>query len=140
MPARDRPPLSAVGLCVEVGDFARFERPGKLMSVLGVVPSEHSSGDKRRQGAITKAGPGHARRLLVEAAWHDRRPPRRGATLLRRQHDQPERISQISWNAQPRLHRTWRRLDYERGKRRTIAAVAVAREPAGFCWAITTVD
>jgi len=132
--------LSAVGLCVEVGDFHRFSRPSKLMSFLGLVPSEHSSGDKRRQGAITKAGSGHARRLLVEAAWHYRRPPRRGATLLRRQQGQPEHLCQISWSAQQRLHRTWRRLDHERGKRRTIAAVAVARELAGFCWAITTAD
>jgi transposase len=132
--------LSAVGLCVEVGDFARFERPAKLMSFLGLVPSESSSGDKRRQGAITKAGSGHARRLLVEAAWHYRRPPRRGATLLRRQDGQPEHICQISWSAQQRLYRTWRRLDHQRGKRRTIAAVAVARELAGFCWAITTAD
>jgi transposase len=132
--------LSAIGLCVEVGDFSRFERPGKLMSFLGLVPSENSSGEKRRQGAITKAGSGHARRLLVEAAWHYRRPPRRGTTLLRRQDGQPEHICQISWSAQQRLHRTWRRLDHERGKRRTIAAVAVARELAGFCWAITTAD
>jgi transposase len=132
--------LSAIGLCVEIGDFARFQRPGKLMSFLGVVPSENSSGDKRRQGAITKAGSGHARRLLVEAAWHYRRPPRRGTVLQRRQEGQPEHICQISWTAQQRLHRTWRRLDHERGKRRTIAAVAVARELAGFCWAITTAD
>ena len=132
--------LSAVGLCVEIGDFHRFGRPGMLMSFLGVVPSEHSSGDKRRQGQITKAGSGHARRLLVEAAWHYRRPPRRGTTLLRRQHGQPEHICQISWTAQQRLHRTWRRLDFERGKRSTIVAVAVARELAGFAWAITTAD
>jgi transposase len=129
--------LSAIGLCVEVGDFARFERPGRLMSFLGLVPSESSSGDRRRQGAITKAGSGHARRLLVEAAWHYRRAPRRGRSLLARQEGQPEHICQIAWSAQRRLHRTWRRLDHERGKRRTIAAVAVARELAGFCWAIT---
>lgn len=130
--------LSAIGLCVEIGDFHRFTRPGKLMSFLGVVPSENSSGDKRRQGAITKAGSSHARRLLIEAAWHYRRPPRRGTVLKRRQDGQPEHICQISWTAQQRLHRTWRRLDHERGKRRTIVAVAVARELSGFCWAITT--
>jgi transposase len=62
--------LSAVGLCAEVGDFARFERAGRLMSYLGLVPSEDSSGETRRQGAITKTGSRHARRLLVEAAWH----------------------------------------------------------------------
>lgn len=132
--------LSAIGLCVEIGDFHRFERPGQLMSFLGLVPSEHSSGERRRQGAITKSGSGHARRLLVEAAWHYRRPPRRGRALRRRQEGQPEHICQISWSAQQRLARTWRRLDAERGKRRTVVAVAVARELCGFCWAITTAD
>jgi transposase len=132
--------LSAAGLCVEVGDFGRFQRPGKLMSFVGLVPSEHSSGDRRQQGQITKAGSAHARRLLVEAAWQYRRTPRRGATLRRRQAGQSEHICQISWTAQRRLHRTWQRLDHERGKRRTIVAVAVARELAGFCWAITTAD
>jgi transposase len=132
--------LSAAGLCVEVGDFHRFQRPGKLMSFVGLVPSEHSSGDRRRQGQITKAGSAHARRLLVEAAWHYRRPPRRGATLRRRQDGQSEHICQISWTAQQRLHRTWQRLERQRGKRHTIVAVAVARELAGFCWAITTAD
>jgi transposase len=68
--------LSAVALCAEVGDFDRFDRPAKLMSYLGLVPSENSSGETRRQGAITKTGSRHARRLLVEAAWHYRRHPR----------------------------------------------------------------
>ena len=68
--------LTAVGLCAEIGDFSRFERPGQLMSFLGVVPSENSTGEKRRQGTITKSGSRHARRLLVEAAWHYRKPPR----------------------------------------------------------------
>jgi transposase len=130
--------LSAVGLCVEIGDFARFDDPGRLMSYLGLVPSEHSSGPKRRQGAITKSGSRHARRLLVEAAWHYRRPPRTGSTLQRRQEGQPAQALAISWQAQQRLHRLWRRLDSERGKRKTIVAVAVARHLAGFCWAITT--
>jgi transposase len=129
--------LSAVGLCAEIGDFARFERPGQLMSYLGLVPSEHSSGQTRQQGAITKSGSRHARRLLVEAAWHYRRPPRTGTTLIRRQNGQPAAVLAISWKAQQRLHRLWRRLDSERGKRRTIVAVAVARQLAGVCWAIT---
>jgi transposase len=132
--------LSAVGLCAEIGDFARFEQPGQLMSYLGLVPSENSSGRTRRQGAITKSGSGHARRLLVEAAWHYRRPPRTGATLQRRQQDQPAQAIAISWKAQRRLHQLWRRLDGERGKRKTIVAVAVARHLAGFCWAITLTD
>jgi transposase len=130
--------LSAVGLCAEVGDFARFERPGKLMSYLGLVPSETSSGQTRRQGAITKSGSRHARRILVEAAWHYRRPPRNGTTLQGRQDGQPIEAVAISWKAQQRLHRLWRRLDSQRGKRKTVVAVAVARHLAGFCWAITT--
>ena len=72
--------LSAAGLCAEVGDFRRFRHPEQLMSYLGVVPSEHSSGSKRRLGPITKSGSQHARRLLVEAAWHYRQPPRVSTT------------------------------------------------------------
>ena len=132
--------LSAVGLCAEIGDFERFERPGRLMSYLGLVPSENSSGERRRQGAITKTGSRHARRLLVEAAWHYRRAPAKGQALKRRQEGQPAHVIAISWKAQQRLHRTWRRLDSERGKRRTIVAVAAARELAGFCWALANAD
>jgi transposase len=132
--------LTAVGLCAEIGDWQRFARAAQLMSYLGLVPSEHSSGPTRRQGAITKTGSGHARRLLVEAAWHYRRAPRRGHVLKRRQAGQPAHVLAISWSAQQRLHRSWQRLDAERGKRRTIVAVAVARELAGFCWAVTTAD
>jgi transposase len=130
--------LSAVGLAVEVGDFARFEHPSRLMSYLGLVPSEYSSGETRRQGAITKSGSRHARRLLVEAAWHYRRPPRLGTALERRQDGQDQAAIAIAWKAQQHLHRTWRRLETQRGKRRTIIAVAVARQLAGFCWAIVT--
>jgi transposase len=132
--------LSAVGLAAEIGDFDRFDRPGKLMSYLGLVPSESSSGQTRRQGAITKTGSRHARRLLVEAAWHYRKLPARGVTLQRRQDGQPAHIVQISWHAQHRLHRVWQRLDTQRGKRRTIVAVAVARELTGFCWALARAD
>jgi transposase len=132
--------LSAVGLAAEVGDFHRFERPAQLMSYLGLVPSEHTTGETRRQGAITKTGSRHARRLLVEAAWHYRRPPRHGTTLARRQDGQPPAAVAISWKAQQRLHQLWRRLDQKRGKRRTIVAVAIARHLAGFCWAIVNTD
>jgi transposase len=132
--------LSAVGLCAEIGDWQRFARAGQLMSYLGVVPSENSSGERRRQGAITKSGSRHARRLLVEAAWHYRRAPAKGDALRRRQAGQPAHVIALSWKAQQRLHRTWRRLDSERGKRRTIVAVAVARELTGFCWAIANAD
>jgi transposase len=132
--------LSALGLAAEIGDFERFDRPTRLMSFLGLVPSESSSGERRRQGAITKAGSEHARRLLVEAAWHYRRPPAKSRALERRQDGQPQHVCAISWQAQRRLHRTWQRLDAERGKRRTVVAVAVARELAGFCWAAATAD
>jgi transposase len=132
--------LSAVGLCAEIGDFERFDRAGQLMSYLGVVPSEDSSGERRRQGQITKSGSRHARRLLVEAAWHYRRAPAKGQILQRRQNGQPQHVIALSWKAQQRLHRTWRRLDSERGKRRTVVAVAVARELAGFCWAIAIAE
>jgi transposase len=128
--------LSAVGLCAEVGEFGRFAKAGQLMSYLGLTPSEDTSGEKRRQGAITKTGSRHARRLLVEAAWHYRRAPAKGQALRRRQDGQPAHVVEISWQAQRRLHRVWQRLDTQRGKRRTIAAVAVARELAGFCWAL----
>jgi transposase len=118
--------LSAAGLCAEIGDFHRFGHPEQVMSYLGVTPSEHSSGTQRRLGPITKSGSQHARRLLVEAAWHYRRPPGVSTHLRRRQ-------------AQRRLHHVWERMEH-RGKRRTIIAVAAARELAGFCWAIATTD
>jgi transposase len=132
--------LSAVGLCAEIGDWRRFARARRVMSYLGLVASEDSSGERRRQGQITKTGSRHARRLLVEAAWHYRRPPAKGHALKRRQDGQSAHIIALSWKAQQRLHHTWRRLDTERGKRRTIVAVAVARELAGFCWALATAD
>jgi transposase len=132
--------LSAVGLCAEIGDWQRFARAGGVMSYLGLVPSEESSGQRRRQGQITKTGSRHARRLLVEAAWHYRRRPARGQALKRRQAGQPAHVLALSWKAQQRLHHSWQRLDTERGKRRTVVAVAVARELAGFCWAIATAD
>jgi len=129
--------LTAVGLCAEVGDFTRFGRAEQLMSYLGLVPCESTTGQQRRLGSITKTGSGHARRLLVEAAWHYRPRPNLGKALTERQADQPPAAVAISWTAQKRLHRTWARLE-QRGKRRTIIAVAAARELAGFCWAITT--
>ena len=110
------------------------------MSYVGLVPSEHSSGEQRRQGQITRAGSRHARRLLVEAAWHYRRPPRLGTRLKDRQQDQPAVAIAIAWKAQQRLHHLWRRLDTKRGKRKTLVAAAVARHLVGFCWAVATAD
>ncbi|MCA1698867.1 MAG: IS110 family transposase [Actinobacteria bacterium] len=129
--------LTAAGLCAEIGDFHRFARSGQLMSYVGLVPSESTTGQQRRLGQITKTGSGHARRLLVEAAWHYRPRPNIGRALTERQEGQPAAAIAISWSAQQRLHRTWARLE-ARAKRRTIIAVAAARELAGFCWSITT--
>jgi transposase len=131
--------LTAVGLCAEVGDFTRFARAEQLMSYLGLVPSESTTGQQRRLGSITKTGSGHARRLLVEAAWHYRPRPNIGKALTERQADQPQEAVAIAWTAQKRLHRTWARLE-ARGKRRTIIAVAAARELTGFVWAITQIE
>jgi transposase len=127
--------LTAAGLVAEIGDFARFERAPQLMSWIGLVPSEHSSGDSRRQGGITKAGSSHARRLLVEAAWKYRHPPRRDTNLLARQKGQPAEVIARSWQTQLRLHKVWAN-HAARGKRRTVTATAVARELAGACWAV----
>ena len=131
--------LTAVGLCSEIGDFERFARAEQLMSYVGLVPSESTTGQQRRLGAITKTGSGHARRLLVEAAWHYRKRPLIGKALTDRQDGQPAEAIAIAWSAQQRLHRTWTRLQ-ARAKRRTIIAVAAARELTGFCWAITRIE
>jgi transposase len=131
--------LTAAGLCAEIGDFRRFGHPAQVMSYLGVTPSEHSSGERRRRGPITKSGSQHARRLLVEAAWHYRRPPRVAGSLARRQRDGEPEVIALSWKAQRRLHHVWARME-QRHKRRTIIAVAAARELAGFCWAVATTD
>jgi len=131
--------LSAVGLCAEIGDFERFAHAEQLMSYLGLVPCESTTGQQRRLGSITKTGSGHARRLLVEAAWHYRKRPAVGKALAERQDAQPAEAVAVAWSAQRRLHRTWARLE-ARAKRRTIIAVAAARELSGFCWAITRIE
>ena len=131
--------LSAVGLCAEIGDFERFAQAGRLMSYVGLVPSESTTGQQRRLGSITKTGSGHARRLLVEAAWHYRSRPSIGRALTDRQDSQPPEAIAVAWSAQRRLYRTWTRLE-ARAKRRTLIAVAAARELAGFCWAITRIE
>jgi transposase len=128
--------LTAVGLVAEIGEITAFSHPKQLASYLGLVPSEQSSGTKRRQGSITKAGSTHARRLLVEGAWHYRRAPRVSLTLKRRQNGQPPATIEIAWRAQIRLHCRWAHLDAARAKKRTTVAVAVARELACFVWEI----
>jgi len=132
--------LSAAGLSAEIGDFARFPKPALLSGFLGIVPSERTSDQKRRQGSITKAGPTHARRLLVEAAHHYRRRPVIGATLARRQQDQDARVTVVAWRAQQRLHQRWQHLREQRRKPAGVVAVACARELATFLWEAATLD
>jgi transposase len=120
---------TALGLIAEIGDFRRFSHPRELASWLGITPSEYSSGDQQHRGHITKTGNRHARRLLVEAAWHYRHRPRRP--------DRGPQPSDRAWQAQLRLYRRHRDLT-ERGKRSTVTTVAVARELAAFIWAAMT--
>jgi len=129
--------LSAAGLCAEVGDWARF-KPKQLSGFLGIVPTEHTSDTKRRQGSITKAGPVHARRLLVEAAHHYRHHPVIGDALARRQHGQDPRVIAVAWRAQQRLHQRWQVLAKQRRKPAGVVAIACARELAAFCWEAAT--
>jgi transposase len=131
--------LSAAGIAAEVGDFARFPSARQLTAFIGIVPSEHSSGPRRRLGAITKAGSGHARRLLVEASHSYRHPARVRGPLERRQAGQDPRVIAIAWRAQQRLHRRYRHLT-RRGKPAGVTAVALARELACFCWEAATID
>lgn len=128
--------LTAVALTVELGDWTRF-RPQSLGPFLGLTPSEDSTGERRRLGSITKTGNTHARRLLVEAAWQQRRPLRASATLEKRRQGQSAAVRARADQSARRLHDRWQALE-RRGKRRTIVAVAVARELAGHCWALAT--
>jgi len=128
--------LTALGLTVELGDWHRF-RPESLGPFLGLTPSEDSTGERRQLGSITKTGNTHARRLLVEAAWHQRRRLRPSTTLERRRRGQPAAVRAQADRSAHRLYRRWHALE-GRGKRRTVVAVAVARELAGHCWALAT--
>jgi len=130
--------LTAVGLCVEVADWHRFTG-ATIGSYLGLVPCEDSSGERRTQGAITKTGNSHARRLLVEAAWHHRRPLRPSRERARRADGQPATVRARAEAGNQRLHQRWCRLD-QRRKRPTVSVVAVARELAGWCWSLAVLD
>src|SRR5436190_3737903 len=130
--------LSALGLCAEIGAWERFDHPDQLSAYLGIVPCEHTTGSQRRLGSITKAGSTHARRLLVEAAYHYRRGPVVGETLERRQRGHAPEIINISWKAQRRLNARWRQLRDARRKPNGIVAIAIARELAAYCWEIAT--
>jgi transposase len=127
--------VAATTVVAELGDLKRFAHPRDLMGYVGLVPSEHSSGSKRRLGAITKTGNTHVRRVLIEAAWNYRFPARLSRTLQVRQEGQPPAIRAIAWRAQLRLSHRYRRLS-ARGLQHNKICVAIARELVGFLWDI----
>jgi len=127
--------VNAATIIAELGDLTRFANPRHLMAYLGLVPSEQSSGRRRRQGGITKAGNGAARRLLIKAAWCYRFPARVSRELLLRQEGLASPIRDTAWKAQLRLCRRYRRLS-QAGKLPTVVTTAIARELANFVWAI----
>jgi len=125
----------AVTVVAEVGDLTRFDNPRQLMAYLGLVPSEHSSGGKRRLGGITKAGNSHARRALVEGAWAYRYPAKVSRIIQKRQENLLPIVQDIAWKAQLRLCKRYRKL-IVKGKNPNVAVTAIARELAAFMWAI----
>lgn len=128
--------ISATTFLAEIGDLSRFQSPRELMAYLGLVPSEDSTGDTIKRGPITKAGNRRARRMLVECAWSYQHPPRVGQEKQEKVAAAPRAAREIAWKAQCRLHGRYRAL-VRRGKRKTVAITAVAREFAGFIWAIS---
>jgi transposase len=128
--------LHAATLVAELGDFRRFEHPSQLMNYLGLVPSEHTTGNDRQQGGITKMGNGPARRALVEAAWQYVAPARISPHLRKRQEGLPKALTDIAWKAQLRLSHRYHHLTRVGKKKSQVAVTAVARELAGFVWAI----
>jgi transposase len=127
--------VAAVTLVAELGDLARFAHPKQLMSYLGLVPSEYSTGESRVQGKITKTGNGHARRILIESAWTYRLPARMSRELVVRNEGQPKVVRDIAWRAQLRLSSRFRRLQ-ARGVHHNKTCTAIARELVGFIWDI----
>jgi len=127
--------ITAVTMVAEIGDLTRFESPRELMKFLGLIPSEYTSAERRRQGSMTTAGNTHARRALVEGAWAYRYPAKVSRHLQLRLEKPPKIIQDISWKAQVRLCKRYRHL-IARGKHANVVTVAIARELAGFMWAI----
>jgi transposase len=125
--------VAAMIVVSELGALDRFTHPRQVMAYLGLVPSERSSSERRRQGTITKCGNAHARWLLVECAQHYAAPPKVSKELSRRQQGQPREVRAISWKAQNRLHRRFSRLCARRLQRNKVL-VAMARELCGFIW------
>ena len=126
--------LTAMTLVAEVGDFSRFEDPRSLMHFFGLTPSEHSSGDKRVQGGITRCGNSHCRRVLTEAAWQYRLKPKVSEAIQKRQEGQSKEVRLIAWRAQERLNKRFKQLAAR--KKSVVVATAIARELTGFVWAI----
>jgi transposase len=126
--------VAASAFLAEVGDLARFRSARELMGYLGLTPSEHSTGTKVKRGG-TKAGNGRARRVLVECSWSYRHPPRVGKEKLAKVAAAPPAAQEIAWKAQSRLSGRYRALA-RRGKRPTVVVTAIARELAGFIWAL----
>jgi transposase len=127
--------LTATTIVAEIGDLRRFASAPQLMAYLGVVPSEHSSGGTKSRGGITKTGNGHVRRVLVEAAWTYRHPARKTATLQRRAERTSDEVQEIAWKAQKRMCSRYKSLE-ARGKLKVQVCTAIARELAGFIWAV----
>ena len=127
--------LTAAALIAEIGDITRFKTAKQLMAYLGLVPSEYTSSDKKRQGPITKTGNAHLRYLLVESSWHYRHKPNLGVGLRKRQEGVTKEVKEIAWKAQHRLYHKYRKI-VAKGRKSNIAVVAVARELTGFIWAI----
>jgi transposase len=127
--------IVALTTLAELGDLTRFDTPRQLGAFVGLNPSEYSSGDRRRLGGITKAGNGHARRVLIEAAWAYRYPAKVSPSLQKRLENLPQPIQDIGWKAQVRLCKRFRRL-LARGKNPNVVVTAIARELVAFMWAI----
>jgi transposase len=127
--------LVAITVVAELGDLTRFDNPRQLAAFVGLIPSEYSSGRTRRQGGITKAGNGRARRALIEAAWAYRFPAKVSAHIQQRIDTLPKPLQDIGWKAQVRLCKRFRRLT-ARGKHANVAVTAIARELIAFMWAI----
>jgi len=127
--------VAAATFLAEIGDLSRFQSPRELMAYLGLVPSEQSTGDTVKRGPITKTGNGRARRMLVECSWSYRHPPRVGLNKQEKVAAAPQAVREIAWKAQSRLHNRYRSL-LRKGKLKTVANTAIARELAGFLWAV----
>ena len=128
--------ITAMTVVAETWDMRRYGKAPQFMASTGLVSSEHSTGDHERRGKITKAGNAHLRRVLVEAAWHYRHRSKAGTTIKKRRKGQPEAVVSIAERADQRLNRKFRKMVDAHNKKPVIAAVAVARELAGFLWAI----